>query len=134
MREDFVKSGSVAQPNYVPGVLRKLILRLQPYLTPKTRPAQVCVKGIQIFSNSAAFLADRQIFKDKEHEAFSTADDPDNVHIPCALSLLSYELYPSILAILGEPLVLENPSPGKKGKHYESQANTFGLQHKIHIL
>ncbi|TNV86267.1 hypothetical protein FGO68_gene12591 [Halteria grandinella] len=128
MREEFIKSGTIAPQYYVPGVLRKLILRLQPYLLPKTKPVSICVKTLEIFANVSSFLVDRELHKDKEHDPFTTADDPDNVHIPCALSLLAYELYPNMLQILSDTLKLE--SPGK----YESQANTFGLQHKIHVI
>ncbi len=38
--------------------------------------------------------------KERSFTAFSTADDADNVFIPCTLSLLAHELYPNFLAIL----------------------------------
>ncbi len=59
-------------------------------------------------------------------DAFTTADDPDNSKIPCALSLLAYELYPNLLAILrfntqSNQLLGGSPS-------------TTGLPHKLQVL
>ena len=45
-------------------------------------------------------LANTPLPKEKTFTAFSTADDADNVNIPCTLSLISHELYPNIIAIL----------------------------------
>jgi hypothetical protein len=125
MREDFIKAGAIQPPHYVPGDLRKLLLRLQPYLTPTGRPVSIVVKTLQIFGNCAPFLRGRQLYKEREHSPFSTADDADNVSIPCALALLTYELYPNILSVLATP----QPARGKR-----ESSQSFGLQHKIHVL
>jgi len=92
-------AGATHQP-HLPNILRKLVLRFQPYITPTTKPLLVCTKTLLIFTSLAPFLQSKEILRDPLHDAFSTADDPDNVRIPCALSLLSYELYPNLLAIL----------------------------------
>lgn len=55
-----------------------------------------------MFKNSAGYLTDKEVTKDSknQNDAFSTAEDSDNVRIPCGLSLLAYELYPNLLAVL----------------------------------
>jgi hypothetical protein len=108
-------AGATHQP-HLPNILRKLVLRFQPYLTATTKPLQVCTKTLLIFTFLAPFLKGKEILRDPLNDAFSTADDPDNVRIPCALSLLAYELYPNLLAIL---------------KHQKSMSL---LQHKIPVL
>ena len=99
VKESMRAAGATNQP-HLPNILRKLVLRFQPYLTPTTKPLQVCTKTLLIFTSLAPFLKGKEILRDPLNDAFSTADDPDNVRIPCALSLLAYELYPNLLSIL----------------------------------
>ena len=98
--KDRMRAAGATHQRHLPNILRKLVLRFQPYLTPTTKPLQICTKTLLIFTSLAPFLQTKEILRDPLHDAFSTADDPDNVRIPCALSLLAYELYPNLLSIL----------------------------------
>lgn len=46
------------------------------------------------------YLKDLEIFRETEISDPFAVEDPSNVRIPCALSAISYELYPNILSIM----------------------------------
>lgn len=80
-------------------VLRRLILRIQPYMSPTNSSASLAYKSLQTFQNCVPYLAGREMITELEADTFST-EDSSNVLISCALSAISYELLPNFAAIL----------------------------------
>jgi hypothetical protein len=79
-------------------VLRRLIVRVQPYMTATTAPS-LSFKALQIFENLVPFLANREMVPEQAAETFSP-EEGANVAIPCALSAIAFELLPNFKAIL----------------------------------
>ena len=101
MRDQLKSQGalSATRPSLV-ALLRKLLLRLQPYLAPSTKPLSLPTKILTLLHLLAPFLSGLPLPKERGMAPFSTGDDPDNVSVPCTLSLVLHEIYPNILAIL----------------------------------
>ena len=79
-------------------MLRRLILRVQPYMTPTTQPS-LSYKSLQIFENLVPYLARREMIPEQGAQTFSP-EEGANVAIPCALSAIAYELMPNFKSIL----------------------------------
>eukprot|EP00347_Sterkiella_histriomuscorum_P023218 403335497 len=106
MRAKFEDIAEKVRPNKsksTANILRKLILRLQPYISPNTKPIYICIKSCEIFKNLCSYLKEEEIFRETNVNDPFTVEDPENVKIPCALSAISYELYPNLLQILKHP-------------------------------
>ena len=79
--------------------MRRIILRLRPYLTAETQP-EIAYKSLQVFENLTTFLANKSMtVETKAHGNFS-AEDANNVYIPCCLSATTYEIYDSFKSLL----------------------------------
>ena len=92
-------------------ILRKQILRVQPYMTAQTAP-QLSFKALQVFQNCVPYLSNRPMVSERNPENFSAEDRPNAV-IPCTLSALGYELWTNIASMLSVA------KPQSKAKVYE---------------
>ena len=83
----------------LPNNLRRLILRIQPYISPTNSSPTLAYKALQIFQNCVVYLAGRPMVTEQEAATFSS-EDSANALIPCTLSAVAYELLPNFKAIL----------------------------------
>ncbi|CDW82380.1 UNKNOWN [Stylonychia lemnae] len=100
-----MRAKMVTKNRNLANIIRRLILRLQPYINPSTQPIVICVKTLTILKNCSVFLKDEEMFRETKHDPFSV-EDSENVKIPCTLSALTYEIYQNILSIIKHPSAL----------------------------
>lgn len=86
-----------------PNLIRMLIMRLAPYISAQTKPLSVAVKALKLFEDLSGYLANRELLKETKSAPFES-EDADNVKIPCALSAITYELYPKLMQILKQDI------------------------------
>lgn len=79
--------------------LRRIILRIRPYMSTSTN-LQVCCKSLQIYQNLISYLNDRELSVENEAKGMFSAEDANNTKIPCALAATTYEIFDSFIQIL----------------------------------